>query len=158
MSISIPLNNRIIDPVYVHLTSIYFNNTYLDELLYQMDSNIMMFNVNVIDDKIEPLEIIMNMIAHKKKMTVTKINTDKYGKVIFEIILNDFQFISINNLFDFNYSDMDNLMKLEVSYIFSNIEYVNINDLKMERMVKIYKILKKDSIYPTLTKEELKRQ
>ena len=141
-----------LDPVYVSLTAVNFNNSCLDELLYRMNSYAVSFNVNVTaDNKIEPLETILGMMKSNEKMTVTKVNMNKKGEVIFRIILNEFQFISIDNLLDFNYSQSNEIMKLNVYYTFKDMEYININ----ERFLKIYKILKKDYKGYHLTRKEI---
>jgi hypothetical protein len=46
-------------------------------------------------------------------------------------------------------------MELVVSYTFKDIEYINTNDLRIERAIKIYKILNKEYKSFRLTRKEL---
>jgi hypothetical protein len=137
------------------LTSMIFDINVLDDNITKMDSHTITFNVNVIEDgKVEPLETIMNMIKSNKKITVTKVMGSKRGVVLFKIILNDFQFTSVDNLFDFDYSK-PTIMDIRISYTFKDVDYINTSDKIIERALKIHKILGKDYEWCKLTKKEL---
>jgi hypothetical protein len=145
---------KLIEPIDTSLTTINFYDM-LHEMVTKMDSNTITFSVSILENnKIEPLETIIEMITSKKKMTITKDVFNKQGKSCFKIIFNEFEFVSINNLFDFDYSNSC-LLNLVVSYTFKNIEYVNDNDLIMQRTLKIYKLLNKDYDKFHLTKSQL---
>ncbi len=130
-------------------------NKYLTDSVIKMDNNIITFRVNIApDNKIVPLEFIIDMIRSNSIITVTKINTKKDGTILFKTIFNKFQFLSINNLFDIDYNN-NVPMEIEVSYTFEDMEFINCNDLQKERAVKINKILNKGFKYPFLTRKEL---
>jgi hypothetical protein len=84
----------------------------------------MIFNVNIINDKIEPLETIINFIKNNKKINLKITSHDVNNKDLFSYILYDFSFIKINNLLDFNYNKQD-LMYLSVQFDFNKLEYIN---------------------------------
>jgi len=146
---------RMYEVIDLSLTAIIFDINVLDDNITKMDSHTITFNANVIEDgKIEPLETIMGMIKSNKKITITKVNNCKEGRVLFKMILNDFQFTSIDNLFDFDYSKPD-IMNIRASYTFKDIEYINPNDKIAERAMKIHKVLGTDYEWCKLTKKEL---
>jgi len=130
-------------------------NKYLTDSVIKMDNNIITFRVNIApDNKIVPLEFIIDMIRSNSIITVTKTNTKKDGTILFKTIFNKFQFLSINNLLDIDYNN-NVPMEIEVSYTFEDMEFINCNDLQKERAVKINKILNKGFKYPFLTRKEL---
>lgn len=148
------------DPVYLSLRFVHFEDNELTEQCYGIEKNRIFFNVNVIDNKLIPLENIINKINNKSKLTVEVTNSSRSGKVIFKMILHNFQFICINNLLDFNLRDGDpkkDLMTLDVTYTFETVEYINLDNSLTERTIKINKILKRDNsnISLKLTKEQL---
>lgn len=146
----------VLDPIYLNLKQFEFNNTILNEQIVEVKSNKMYFNVNVIDDKIEPLETILQMIVSKSKMVVEVYSMDKNGNIMYKILLNNFMFISVNNLLDFKYNSNHDIMKLDVTYNFDNVEYINLKNKLLYRALKINKILKKDANgIIKLLKEEL---
>ena len=118
------LNNHQIEPVYNNFKKIYFNNDILDTLISSISNNNMIFNVNIINDKIEPLETIINFIKNNKKINLKITSHDVNNKDLFSYILYDFSFIKINNLLDFNYNKQD-LMYLSVQFDFNKLEYIN---------------------------------
>lgn len=146
----------VLDPIYLNLKQFEFNNTILNEQIVEVKSNKMYFNVNVIDDKIEPLETILQMIVSKSKMVAEVYSMDKNGNIMYKILLNNFMFISVNNLLDFKYNSNHDIMKLDVTYNFDNVEYINLKNKLLYRALKINKILKKDANgIIKLLKEEL---
>lgn len=146
---------KMFEVVNLSLSSIVFDINVLDEQILKMDSNTITFGVNVEKDhSIEPLETIMEMIKSNKKMIVTKVINNKQGITLFKIIFNEFQFTSINNLLDFDYSK-PTILELVVSYTFKDIVYINENNLITRRALKICKILNKDYEWCHLTKKEL---
>lgn len=143
------------DPLYSNLIDFDFNNDFLDHQIYQIDKQKIFFNVNHINNKIEPLEMIINMIKTKKKINFTMKRHTKLGIVLFKIILINFQFISINNLIDFDFSN-DNIFKLETTFTFDNANLIKDDSIGAQRLYKINKILNKENKgIITLTKEEL---
>jgi len=146
---------RMYEVIDLSLTAIIFDINVLDDNITKMDSHTITFNVNIVEDgKVEPLETIMSMIKSNKKITINKVMGSKRGIVLFKIILNDFQFTSIDNLFDFDYSKPE-IMNIRASYTFKDIEYINPNDKIVERAMKIHKILGTDYEWCKLTKKEL---
>jgi len=142
-------------PIFLNLNDIKFNDIYLDSSIFMIENNKMYFNVNIYDGKVEPLETILKMIKLKSVINIEMINMDKNGTIIYKIIINNFKFLKINNLLNFDYNKQD-IMKLDVTYTFDDIEYINLTDKLLYRSMKINKILKKDSnLGIKLTKEEL---
>lgn len=148
------------DPVYLSLKYVHFEDKELFEHCIGIKKDRIFFNVNVVDNKISPLDNIINKINNKDKLLVDVPNNSRMGKIIFKIILHNFQFISINNLLDFNLCSTDKkdeLMRLDVTYTFERVEYINLLDPLTERAMKINKIVKRDNsnISLKLTKEQL---
>jgi len=148
------------DPVYLSLRFVNFEDNELCEQCYGIEKDRIFFNVNVVNNNMQPLENIINKINNKSKLTVEVLNNSRLGKVIFKMILYDFQFIRINNLLDFDLCNPNknaDLMKLDVTFTFEKMEYINLIDTLIERAMKINKILKRDNsnISLKLTKEQL---
>lgn len=144
------------EPIYLNLHNIIFDNKYLNEYVIKIKSDRIYFNVCTNNVQVYPLELLIKMIINKEKINIISNNTDKRGKVLFQINFFNFQFIKINNLLDFDYEKMDNIMYLDVSYTFDYIEYINLCDPLVIRSLKINKILKKNNMIGyKLTKEHL---
>lgn len=142
-------------PIFLNLNDIKFNDIYLDSSIFMIENNKMYFNVNIYDGKVEPLETILKMIKLKSVINIEMINMDKNGTIIYKIIINNFKFLKINNLLNFDYNKQD-IMKLDVTYTFDDIEYINLTDKLLYRSMKINKILKNNNnLGIKLTKEEL---
>jgi len=147
---------KLSEEINIALCGFDFNDLpYLSLAVIKMDSYTITFSVEVVNDnKIEPLETIINMIRTDSIITVIKTNISKEGVVLFKTIFNKFKFLSINNLLELDYTNSD-YMKIDVSYTFEDIEFINCNDLQKERTIKINKLLKREFKYPYLTKKEL---
>lgn len=133
-------------PIDLNLRYILFNNNELDEYVYKIESDKIFFNVNITENgKVNPVDTIMKMINKKQKIPfVDVINNSKDGTVLFKIKLNNFEFVSINNLLDFDYSQ-SKIMNIEVTYTFDYLEYINISNKNTIRKIKINKLLKRDN-------------
>lgn len=141
-----------LDPVYNDLRKIDFGNDILNHLITSISKDTMVFSVNIINKRIEPLDTILNYLKKNKKIKFIMTTHDKTGNNLFSFILYDFHFVKINNLLDFNYNVTD-IMKLSVTFDFNNLEYINSMDELQVRKSKISKLLNKSDDF--LNKSDL---
>jgi len=154
MPLNILNNHHLLEPIHNNLKEIEFGNKILNTLLSSISGNIMTFYVNIINNKIEPLETIVSLINNDKKININIKCHDKNGKNLFSYILYDFNFTKINNLLDFNYSKQD-LMHLSVQFDFSELEYINHININAIRRQKVNKILNNENELVFLSKNKL---
>lgn len=115
-------------------------STLLNNLLYQIEDDIIHFNANIINGKIQPLSLLLNTLNCEDKVDISIKILDKENTVISVLKFNDFKFTKFVGLYDIDY-EKDDLYNIKMNFDFSSISYYPIND----RYEKIQKI--KEAIY-----------
>jgi len=113
------------DVIYKNIYVAKFNDEYLSENCFKINKKHFHFNVNIINNKASPLQIIFNYIENKSKINLPIELYNKTGDLIQIISLQNFQFLKIKNLLDFKWGGKESIIKIKVSYKYKNMKLFN---------------------------------
>jgi len=99
----------------------------LKDTFQKIDNDYIIFDMNEIDKKVQPLEIIIKTISNKLLgiLDISLLNTD--NDIIGVIHFKNFKFKKIDNLIKFDFTTENKNKKLKVSYECDEILYTGKN-------------------------------
>ena len=140
-----------VEPIYLTLFEVRFNNTFLTDNCSSIKNDIMIFNLYTVNDELQPFKIINNMINNNTIINYLEIiNSKKDGTIKYCSFLKNFSFVEILGFLDFDWDSWDNndlkIKNLRVKFKYDKIDVVtskNYNNFL--RKIKLECITKKDS-------------
>lgn len=138
-----------IDPIKLSEFEIKFEDKFMMDNCTSIKNDIMIFNLYVYNDELQPFNIIEDMINNNKIIKYLEIvHNSKDGTIKYVAFLKNFSFVDFVGIldFDWNYTIEDKIKKLNVKFKYDKIDIVtgkNYNNFI--RKIKLDSINKKDS-------------
>lgn len=107
----------------------------LKENFKKIDKNFIKFDLQEINKKVQPLELILSLISNKSIGTLVINLHNKDSIILGKLIFKDFIFLKIEDFIDFDFDNSDKNKELKIYYSYKQLVYVSSDETVYEHLL-----------------------